>query len=243
MLPHTKSILRLLQTTTRPIARCCPLLCAGAPKGLTLAHVASCGCLIPRNWCCIPFMPLDRLKGPLHKAVWQQLRTQVPHPAALPVQLCMRIVLFVQDDEEEGPSSAPPAADAEEDDGDFDDDDLLASTAGVAEEAAATKAPQSGTGTRQALAAEGFFGNSVCTMEKPCSRSLAHFLSKLGDPFSGLRNESVGHICRWGGLPPPTAFGSISLGMSRAAHGLSCMMEQVAIRAQRRRCLTRPTYR
>ncbi|CAL5219290.1 g1095 [Coccomyxa viridis] len=48
---------------------------------------------------------------------------------------------------------------------------------------------------------------------------------------------------RSGGFPPPTAFGSISLGMSRAANGLCCMMERVAIRAQRRRCLSRPTYR
>ena len=67
-----------------------------------------------------------------------------------------------QDEEEEGPSSAPPAADAEEDDGDFDDDDLLASTAGVAEEDAASKPSQSGTGTRQALTAEGFPSTSIC---------------------------------------------------------------------------------
>ena len=69
------------------------------------------------------------------------------------------------------------------------------------------------------------------------------FLSKLSHDILGCWDRPGCLMRRWGGLPPPTAFGSISLGMSRAAHGLSCMMEQVAIRAQRRRCLTRPTYR
>ena len=41
---------------------------ASAPNELFPAHVASCWCLNPLTWCCIPFMRLDRLK-PLHEAV------------------------------------------------------------------------------------------------------------------------------------------------------------------------------
>ena len=68
-------------------------------------------------------------------------------------------------------------------------------------------------------------------------------MSWLTNDITGV--EAYGRMvaCRWGVGPPPTAFGSISLGMSRAANGFCCMMEQVAVRAQRRRCLSRPTYR
>ncbi|BDA41949.1 probable phosphatidylinositol 4-phosphate 5-kinase 8 at N-terminal half [Coccomyxa sp. Obi] len=63
------------------------------------------------------------------------------------------------------------------------------------------------------------------------------------DSPTGASSQHTGAASnRWGGLPPPTAFASVSLGMHRAMTGFGCFMEHLAQRAQRRRCLTRPRH-
>ena len=59
-------------------------------------------------------------------------------------------------------------------------------------------------------------------------------------PYLRFIMHTIEFLYRRGGLPPATAFGSVSLGMTRAVGGLCAAMEQFALRAQRRRCLTRP---